>query len=67
MEVAPARSSSITLLPRPLPLPHGDDPLCRDPWRPLPSPRMLDGDCNGSSDFLGLAEAGAERAATFPR
>jgi hypothetical protein len=28
---------------------------------------MLDGDCNGSSDFLGLAEAGAERAATFPR
>ncbi|XP_047092592.1 mitogen-activated protein kinase kinase kinase 5-like isoform X1 [Lolium rigidum] len=67
MDVAPARSASTPLMPRPLPLPHGEDPMCRGPGRPLPSPRMLDGDCNGSSDFLGLAEAGAERAATFPR
>uniref|UniRef100_A0ACD5WDV0 Uncharacterized protein n=1 Tax=Avena sativa TaxID=4498 RepID=A0ACD5WDV0_AVESA len=68
MEVVPARSSSTPmLLPRPPPPPHEDDSLGRGSGRPLPSPRVLEGDCNGSNDFTGLAEAGSERASTFPR
>ncbi|KAF0888370.1 hypothetical protein E2562_014192 [Oryza meyeriana var. granulata] len=71
MEVAPPRSSSSpVLLPHPLPLPDEGDSPCRGSGRPLPSPRLFEGDCNGSAveaQFLGISEIGSERASLLPR
>uniref|UniRef100_A0A0E0D797 mitogen-activated protein kinase kinase kinase n=2 Tax=Oryza meridionalis TaxID=40149 RepID=A0A0E0D797_9ORYZ len=71
MEVAPPRSSSSpVLLPHPLPLPDEGDSPCRGSGRPLPSPKLFEGDCNGSaveSNLLGVSEIGSDRASFFPR
>uniref|UniRef100_A0A0E0GU67 mitogen-activated protein kinase kinase kinase n=1 Tax=Oryza nivara TaxID=4536 RepID=A0A0E0GU67_ORYNI len=71
MEVAPPRSSSSpVLLPHPLPLPDEGDSPCRGSGRPLPSPKLFEGDCNGSaveSNLLGVSEIGSDRASLFPR
>lgn len=64
MEVAPARSSSTPVLPRPLPLPGEGESPCRGPWRPPPPPaqKMLDGEWNGyAADAPGALETGSER------
>ncbi|XP_006650640.2 mitogen-activated protein kinase kinase kinase 5-like [Oryza brachyantha] len=71
MEVAPPRSSSSpVLLPHPLPLPDEGDSPCRGSGNPLPSPRLFEGDCNGSameSPLLGVSENGSDRASLLPR
>ncbi|BAS86535.1 Os03g0764300 [Oryza sativa Japonica Group] len=71
MEVAPPRSSSSpVLLPHPLPLPDEGDSPCRGSGRSLPSPKLFEGDCNGSaveSNLLGVSEIGSDRASLFPR
>ncbi|KAL6636864.1 hypothetical protein ACP70R_024436 [Stipagrostis hirtigluma subsp. patula] len=63
MEVAPARSSSTpVLLPHPLPLPGEGEPPSRGSGRPLPSPRLLDGDWKVSAlEAPGVLETGSER------
>ncbi|XP_062214493.1 mitogen-activated protein kinase kinase kinase 5-like isoform X2 [Phragmites australis] len=63
MEVAPTRSSSTpVLLPHPLPLPGEGDSSYRRPGRPLPSPRLVDGDWNVSeAEPPGVSETGSER------
>uniref|UniRef100_A0A0E0KJD8 mitogen-activated protein kinase kinase kinase n=1 Tax=Oryza punctata TaxID=4537 RepID=A0A0E0KJD8_ORYPU len=71
MEVAPPRSSSSpVLLPHPLPLPDEGDSPCRGSGRPLPSPRLFEGDYNGSAvelQLLGVSEIGSDRASLLPR
>ncbi|KAL6894009.1 hypothetical protein ACP4OV_008107 [Aristida adscensionis] len=63
MEVAPARSSSTPVrLPHPLPLPGEGEPPSRGPGRPLPSPRLVDGDWKMSAvEAPGVLETGSER------
>uniref|UniRef100_A0A0D9VZD4 mitogen-activated protein kinase kinase kinase n=1 Tax=Leersia perrieri TaxID=77586 RepID=A0A0D9VZD4_9ORYZ len=71
MEVAPPRSSSSpVLLPHPLPLPDEGDSPHRGSGRPLPSPRLFEGDCSGSaveSQLIGVSEIGSERLSLLPR
>ncbi|KAL5219344.1 hypothetical protein ABZP36_020028, partial [Zizania latifolia] len=60
MEVAPSRSSSSPiLLPHKLPRPDEGESPRRGSGRPLPSPKLVEGDCNGStleSQFLGIGD-----------
>ncbi|KAG8098289.1 hypothetical protein GUJ93_ZPchr0013g34314 [Zizania palustris] len=71
MEVAPPRSSSSpVLLLHKLPLPDEGDSPCRGSGRPLPSPKLVEGDGNGmavESPLLGVPEVGSDRASLFPR
>ncbi|KAL5210759.1 hypothetical protein ABZP36_006382 [Zizania latifolia] len=71
MEVAPPRSSSSpVLLLHKLPLPDEGDSTCRGSGRPLPSPKLVEGDGNGMAvepPLLGVSEVGSDRASLFPR
>jgi hypothetical protein len=63
MEVAPARSSSTpVMLAHPLPLPGEGESSCRGHGRPLPSPRMVDGEWKlRAAEAPGVLETGSQR------